>query len=203
MHFGNKKVIEFTYGEYSSEDPYVGLFMALISYTPIVSAIVVSSLTIALRSWHNFCFFCGLVFSHEIASILKSVFKQQRPAGAYLRTYGMPSDHSMFMFFIASYLISHMKAHADLKKRSFAVSSIALVILSGLVGLSRVYLGVHTVEQVIVGALLGIVVGRIWYDFSRLILLKSKFPRSMFERLHDTIVSIFYATSQPSKKSKT
>ena len=193
MHLGDKKVIEFTYGEYPRDDPYVGLILAFVSYTPIVSAIVVGTVTLTRRSWHHFCFFCGLVISHASATAIKKIWKQPRPAGAYLSNYGMPSDHSMFMCFITAYLISFMWDDSRLQRRSFHFSSLAIIALSALVCYSRIYLGVHTPEQVAVGVVLGIVLGRIWYDFSRSVLLRSIRLISAFETAHSALVSVFYA----------
>jgi dolichyldiphosphatase len=199
MHLGKRRVIEFTYGEYPEDSPYFGLFMAIISYSPLIAVIVVSTLTVALRSWNHFVFFCGLVVSHGLATVIKKTWKQPRPDGAYLSNYGMPSDHSMFMFFIATHVISQMWDDAALRRHSFIVSSIGLLTLSGLIGYSRLFLGVHSLEQVIVGVVFGVVLGRVWYYVSKLHFQKWSSLSGLFDTLHGNIGSVFYATNNSSR----
>ncbi|CAO3700541.1 unnamed protein product [Rhizopus stolonifer] len=76
----------------------------------------------------------------------------------------MPSSHSQFIWYFATfaslYLFKHIQLDHNLWK---SLSSLAMITLALLVSISRVYLGYHTVNQVIVGSLAGSFFGLFWY----------------------------------------
>ncbi len=88
-------------------------------------------------------------------------------------SFGMPSGHSQIAWAVATYLI--LKIHMDkliyiktISKESNYIweysVSIFLAFVAGCISFSRVYIdGCHTLEQVIVGGILGIVSGYIIY----------------------------------------
>jgi len=109
-----------------------------------------------------------LVLLMFLASIstdaLKSVFRRPRPsagmgsevtkklaelAGGFSK-YSFPSGHSMAIGSVAAYLMGFVGRRKDL----------AIIALAGLVALSRVYLGMHYLSDVIVGLALGALIGR-------------------------------------------
>ncbi|PSK75950.1 hypothetical protein CJJ07_004243 [Candidozyma auris] len=98
--------------------------------------------------------------------VVKCIVKQPRPdfhkdfgAGSYGLTYGMPSAHSQFMGFFASYYICTILMKVPLRRGGKAVGVLALGSAAFGVAFSRVYLMYHTIEQVFVGVLVGLVMG--------------------------------------------
>ena len=191
-----KKVLEFTYAEYSVDSPITGLFMIMMSFIPLLIPVVVATQVVVLKSRHHFMFFVGLVVSHESAKLLKKIWKQPRPAGAFLTSYGMPSDHSQFMFFITVYVISAMIATVGLKRRIVLTTSLTFIAVSITVAYSRLYLGVHTIEQVTVGAAIGILLGRGWYVLTQRVLLPSKPLKRWFDKAYESVENTFYARAK-------
>lgn len=83
-------------------------------------------------------------------------------------TYGMPSGHSVEAMLISIFLIMYIKKHhVESNKRSLLI---ALVFsLGASVCISRVYLGCHTILQIILGGAIGSIIGyysfQIWNTF--------------------------------------
>lgn len=194
MERAGKKVFEYTYGEYPVDDPVFGISMILVSLLPLIAPVVVLTIAIHQKSKHHFLFLMGLIVSHLLAKFLKKVWKQPRPAGAFLSNYGMPSDHSMFMFFITSYVTWSLARNPLLKSSGFVVTLLSMIVTSTVVGYSRLYLGVHTLEQVVVGGLLGVVVGSVWFWASDKLFLRSKLISKAFDSFHSCLQSTFYST---------
>lgn len=82
------------------------------------------------------------------------------PPGHKTKSYGMPSGHSQEAWGFATYMILKNMSYG------YALFDIRNVILSGLaifIMYSRVYLNCHTVQQVIVGGLFGILFGSLGF----------------------------------------
>jgi dolichyldiphosphatase len=198
----NRKVFEFTYAEYPANEPIWGLLMVLISFVPHLIPIVVFTRYVTLKCHHHMYFFVGLVASHECAKILKKLIKQPRPIGAPLSTYGMPSDHSQFVAFTAIYLFQVLIARQGMRKSALFLSCISMIFICIGVLYSRVYLRAHTVEQVLVGAGLGLITGRLWYWLTRTILLKWTKFTGFTDRVYDFCFDLFLGSPQNSKSKK-
>lgn len=75
----------------------------------------------------------------------------------------MPSDHSQFMFYYAIIII-----YTVFKKQKFKsvyitpLISVVISLSSFFVAIGRVYVGVHTIEQIVCGSILGLVFGIFW-----------------------------------------
>lgn len=98
-------------------------------------------------------FYVAFVISCVTNNLLKIIIKQKRPV-PYRGTYGMPSGHSQACTFIITlcYLMTR-------DVRLFYVS----VFLATLCFYHRYIFLYHTISQVIVGALLGIIFGILAY----------------------------------------
>ena len=104
-------------------------------------------------AWFVFLVLPAVTIGYGIGYALKSIFKTPRPCvglATCLSGYSFPSLHATVIFAAASVLTFHYK-----DKRL----GVFFLILSVLVAVSRVMLGVHRVEDIIVGSIIGIIVG--------------------------------------------
>ena len=100
----------------------------------------------------------NLGLSAVINFIVKNIIQRPRPIGHRLINetgYSMPSGHSMVSMAFYGYLIYLIYKYV--KNKNLKISLIVfLCLLIILVGLSRIYLGVHYTTDVLAGYLLGI-----------------------------------------------
>ena len=90
----------------------------------------------------------GILFSQIFVKILKEIIKQNRPIKS--KTYGMPSSRSTVISFIVFYLIFVNK---------FKLSTKFIIIILVLLSLSIKYIiKEHSIYQLIVGGILGIII---------------------------------------------
>lgn len=97
------------------------------------------------------------VITYVVSGVLKGVFDVPRPC-AFLdscpESYSFPSSHAATGFGIATLLSIHFRK---------GWQRIVLFLAAGFIGYSRMFLGVHTIYDVLGGAVLGIVIGLIVY----------------------------------------
>lgn len=91
------------------------------------------------------------------------------------KSYGMPSGHSQVTWCVVTYLLLHIYSKKDtllkdftnndkLRKMYLGIVSLILLTFATLVSYSRVYVEYcHTLQQVIVGGLIGIIFGIVIY----------------------------------------
>ena len=91
------------------------------------------------------------------------------------KTYGMPSGHSQLSWCVVTYLLLHIYSKRDsllkdftknnkLRKMYLIIISLILITFATLVSYSRVYVEhCHTLQQVIVGGIIGIIFGFVIY----------------------------------------
>lgn len=104
----------------------------------------------------------GLAVNSILIILLKELFQVARPTGARLEltSYAFPSGHAAsiaFLSCIVFYYITHIYEYS--KK----TTSVVLLSVSLLVGASRLYLGVHTVGEVVGGYFIGLLIGSLTY----------------------------------------
>lgn len=144
----------------------LGYFLAWISILPIYASVMLFSHLVNRREIHSLFIFIGQQLAMFLALLLKNSIKQQRPETCSsldaCNTYGWPSQHTTLTFFLAAYLtLSAFKKNNNREQRwTVALSSLSLAFLTMY---SRVYLGYHTVSQVIGGAFVGSSVGAVWF----------------------------------------
>jgi len=97
-----------------------------------------------------------------MTAVLKKYIAQHRPIGACSTTYGYPSSHSGFTASLTVWLILearliHEKAHF---KSGWAYTHMrnTFFCLAPLVPISRYFLNYHSIEQIIVGLIVGTMV---------------------------------------------
>lgn len=138
----------------------------------------------------------GYGLNAVFSKILKEILAQPRPPGmchalGTCHSYGMPSTHSQFMIFCASYATfyyiykRHTMIHEQqtmkskntrptFEQRRFLsyqtrVEQSLLWIMALTVASARVSLGYHSISQVLVGGILGIICAYIWFRCVRIL----------------------------------
>lgn len=166
--------LSLTLVEYKKGD-ILGFLMAWISMLPLFYIIALVTVIIIRRDLTTIFYSIGIVLTEITNAILKNLIKQPRPSQTSSRTgnfskYGMPSDHSQIMFYASSFLVllifyrCYYKTNSRLYQILVKSTLAAIAIISAvLVAFSRVYLEYHTIEQVLVGAVLGTVMGCVWF----------------------------------------
>ncbi|KAJ0087765.1 hypothetical protein Patl1_32055 [Pistacia atlantica] len=145
----------------------LGYFLAWISILPLYTSVMFFSHFVYHREIHSLFISIGLQIAMFLALLLKISIKQQRPKTCVsletCNTYGWPSQHTTLTFFLAAYLTlsAIFKSNNNGKQKWIvALSSLSLAFLTMY---SRVYLGYHTVSQVIGGAFVGSSCGAVWF----------------------------------------
>lgn len=138
------------------------VFMSFMSY--LGSATILITLTVLIlifaknkKGASKIAINLALVFVLSI--ILKEIFKRERPSVlrfAEENGYSFPSSHAMVSIGYYGYIICLVYKYVENKKaRNVIVGLIALLIL--LIGISRIYLGVHYATDIIGAYIIGLV----------------------------------------------
>ena len=140
---------------------------ALGSVTILAIAVLVGALLFSLSKKYLNCGFLTLTMTGAglLSQILKSSFERSRPPLAdhlvQVQGFSYPSGHSLggtVFYLILAFLVTenfHSRTH------KFVIFSV-LIILILVIGLSRIYLGVHYPTDVVAG----IMMGSVWAIFS-------------------------------------
>ena len=101
----------------------------------------------------NKAFILNLIFIFLLNNALKLIFSRSRPSDINLIVesgYSFPSGHAMISLGLYGFLI-YLLINSN-KTRKFKIfGMISLIVLIFLIGMSRIYLGVHYVTDVIAG----------------------------------------------------
>eukprot|EP00112_Aurelia_sp_Birch-Aquarium-sp1_P011075 Seg2338.1 transcript_id=Seg2338.1/GoldUCD/mRNA.D3Y31 product="Dolichyldiphosphatase 1" protein_id=Seg2338.1/GoldUCD/D3Y31 len=172
------RAIALTHVEYPAGD-IIGKGLAWMSLVPIFLIVSFVTLIIFRRELHTITFFIGILLNEIANQILKYSFKGPRPCrkgDVHHVVYGMPSSHSQFMAFFASYMVlfALIRLHNQYESKMDIVLKYVVSFGSLMVALtvaySRIYLRYHTVHQVFYGLLVGFVLGICWFMFTQRIL---------------------------------
>ncbi|XP_003745026.1 dolichyldiphosphatase 1 [Galendromus occidentalis] len=168
-----------THVQYPSGD-LLGKLLAFISLTPLAIAVCLFTLIAFRRDMHTIFFSIGLILNEAANYTLKHIIREPRPlkrSEEMTVEFGMPSSHSQFMWFVATYLmffITFRLHHGSNNNSIFEGVWRYFLIINGylcaaVVCVSRVYLEYHTSWQVIVGGLLGSVFACGWFAMVQLV----------------------------------
>ncbi|XP_068644157.1 lipid phosphate phosphatase gamma-like [Aristolochia californica] len=165
------KAVTLTHVRYQQGDR-LGYFLAWVSLIPVfISLGGIVSHILFRRELQAMFFALGLIVSQYINEVIKSSVQQSRPETCALLemcdSHGWPSSHSQYMFFFATYFsllsILHRGGIGIAPRTPNQVLALLPWPCALLTMYSRVYLGYHTVEQVFAGAVLGLLLGAIWF----------------------------------------
>ena len=81
-----------------------------------------------------------------------------------VNTYGMPSGHAQSVTFFLSYIINKY-LNSNFSSMFKLISIIIFSIITICVMYSRIYFNCHTVLQVVIGGLIGLYLGNLYYNF--------------------------------------
>ncbi|EPS40680.1 hypothetical protein H072_5482 [Dactylellina haptotyla CBS 200.50] len=155
--------LSLTHVSYDPSDP-VSLVAAYLSLIPQGLMIVYAVLIFSHRELEIILALTGQLGCEAVNFILKRLIKESRPTNLKGKGYGMPSSHTQFMFFFATYISLWIAVrNRFLPKFVKLVLPVGLFALAAGVANSRVYLHYHTAKQVLVGVAAGVVIGLGWF----------------------------------------
>ena len=100
-----------------------------------------------------------VTFNSLFSEVIKRIIQRPRPEILRLineSSYSFPSSHTLASVSLCGILI-YLIYRSDLNKSMKAISTIFLVLFPILIGISRIYLGVHYASDVLGGALIAII----------------------------------------------
>jgi dolichyldiphosphatase len=154
---------------YQQEDD-LGKLLAYVALGPIFIIVFQFSKVYTRREVHEAMLLLGLVLEEAVARLLKDLLRHPRPATCKMlhmcHSHGMPSSHTSMMF--CYFVITSCWALQNWSKRSTASKLLSLgeqvfcAVSAVAVSTSRVYLGYHSIDQVIAGAAFGSAFALLW-----------------------------------------
>jgi dolichyldiphosphatase len=153
----------------------IGKLLAYVSLCPVLLLCFQFSKVYMRRELHEAVLLAGLVLEEGVARALKHLLKHPRPATCSMlhicHSHGMPSSHTSMMFAylaVSSCIALQLwRQRGTVSRLMAAAEQIALAAAAVGVGCSRVYLGYHSTDQVLAGALLGSVFGVLLFGVLR------------------------------------
>ncbi|KAF9955606.1 hypothetical protein BGZ72_003588 [Mortierella alpina] len=159
--------VQFTQGDLISQ------FYAFVTLSPMVLVSGYVCIILVTRDIKPAVMFAGQLANEVINQILKRLVKEARPTEYLGDGYGMPSSHSQFMAYFATYAIILMYRRGVSPGEIIPhIFSVVVVVWAALVVYSRVHLYYHTWQQVVAGTICGIIFALIYY------FIANKFLRS-------------------------
>lgn len=164
----------------------IAVFLALMCKIPYVLSLYRILVLHASRDINDVLLCLGYGLNTVVSKGLKEVIRQPRPdygceSLGNCHEYGMPSNHAQFMAFCFSVtLLSYLAKKKVVASRGtragfadrlvtskmFAMEISLLGISSVIISWARVYLGYHTLLQVLVGYMLGVVCALAWWSLT-------------------------------------
>ncbi|KAE9466997.1 hypothetical protein C3L33_01091, partial [Rhododendron williamsianum] len=114
----------------------------------------------------------GSVLNTGLSTVLKRVLNQERPVSNLRSDPGMPSSHAQSIFFTVIFVVVSMLQWLGANGLAITLSGLALAFGSYLSWL-RVSQHLHTISQVVVGAVLGSAFSILWFWSWDAIVLKA------------------------------
>ena len=206
MSFNDEKLTAFslTYVQYNAGD-FVGFLCAGLSMAPVFLIVALVTATLSRRDLHIFTGLVGQLLNTIFNVLIKRCIRQPRPSSPAhdnlstpdavgFSPHGMPSNHAQFVFFFVGFWVPWILMSRNNKVRSSLnsrndrsgggawcvvirhVASVIIIFCAIGVVFARVYLHYHTVPQVAVGAVVGLVVGYMWHLLTWSVFVPMLFP---------------------------
>lgn len=143
----------------------ISIISAYFSLLPILVLTFYLSWLIITREIES-CIIAGGQLANEFLNkILKRLIKQPRPYQSLLGPgYGMPSAHSQFVGFMASYITLRILFKWKTSNKIIKIIHILIInLISIITCYSRIYLKYHNWNQVIVGISVGLMNGTLYF----------------------------------------
>lgn len=155
----------------------IGKLLAYVSLCPVLLLCFQFSKVYTRRELHEAVLLAGLLLEEGIARALKHLLKHPRPATCDMlqlcHSHGMPSSHTSMMFaylaITSCIALQLWRRRGTVTRLMAAAEQLAVAAAAVGVGASRIYLGYHSSEQVLAGALLGCMFGVVWFCVMRLL----------------------------------
>ncbi|PWN54060.1 PAP2-domain-containing protein [Violaceomyces palustris] len=171
-----------THVRYNPHDP-LAKFLSLVTLSPIF--LLCSYVTIILYR-RELTFINALIGQLGCEGVnwgLKRLIRQPRPTVTLGSGYGMPSSHSQFIGFFATFFLAHFSIHRPPNRSTFVgpdgkqhlnlinimrrvehlIAMVIIALLAILTCYSRYHLNYHTPAQIFVGFFLGSLIGGVYY----------------------------------------
>ncbi|KAF9955874.1 hypothetical protein BGZ70_010082 [Mortierella alpina] len=159
--------VQFVQGDLVSE------FLAYVTLSPMALVCTFVSVILITRDMKPAVMFAGQLANEAVNQMLKRLVKEARPTEYLGDGYGMPSSHSQFMAYFATYTILLLNRRGVVPGDTIShVASVLVVVWAALVVYSRVHLYYHTWQQVVAGTICGTMFALGYYFFA------NKFLRS-------------------------
>eukprot|EP01128_Nolandella_sp_AFSM9_P010850 TRINITY_DN7568_c0_g1_i1.p1 TRINITY_DN7568_c0_g1~~TRINITY_DN7568_c0_g1_i1.p1 ORF type:complete len:223 (+),score=25.51 TRINITY_DN7568_c0_g1_i1:28-696(+) len=162
--FASPQPFSLTYVVYEEGDS-LSLVIAFCSLLPVLAMVCHASHLLLRRELNSVLFFLGSLASVATTSLVKHIVKAPRPEASILtaRGYGFPSLHAQLAAFILTSLWLALLFQWQARRLICLLFLLLSACVSAAVGYSRVYLGAHTLLQVVCGHFLGMLLAAIWY----------------------------------------
>lgn len=136
------------------------IFKIITSLAGIPFMIIITLIILLIKKLKNIRYYIILNIINDVLlnNILKFIFKRERPLDIMLveeSGYSFPSGHTMVATVFYGFII-YLINKSNLTKRTKIILNTIISILILLIGISRIYLGVHFATDVIAGYLIGI-----------------------------------------------
>ena len=136
------------------------IFKIITNFAGIPFMIIIGIIILLLKKLKHkrFLIIINIINNTILNTILKLIFKRERPLDLMLveeTKYSFPSGHTMIAIIFYGYIIYLITKSKYSKKIKIIINTI-LSVLIFLIGVSRIYLGVHYATDVIASYLLGI-----------------------------------------------
>ncbi|KAJ2044312.1 hypothetical protein GGI08_007140 [Coemansia sp. S2] len=172
-----------THFQYSDGD-HIGMALALASLFPIFLIVMEATIILSRREIAGILLLSGQLLNEAFNLVLKQVIREERPHLHLGDGYGMPSSHAQFMGFFVMFSTVYLETRISTNVIHKRAVQMGAAVLGVLVAASRVYLGYHTVIQVLAGGMVGLVAGLVWYWLVEHVL----YPSGLVEKLLSTFI---------------
>lgn len=145
----------------SIKSPVVtNIFKIITSFAGIPFMIITALVVLIIKKLKHIRYFIILNLINDVLlnNILKLIFKRERPIDLMLveeSGYSFPSGHTMVATIFYGFII-YLINKSNINKKIKVLLNITLTLLIILIGISRIYLGVHYATDVIASYLIGI-----------------------------------------------